>query len=100
MIEYVLCTVEAEVQRTEMQHDCKEYVTDKQVEDDLMYNNLHDNVVVAKYELKENKNENIRVEMEKLGIKAEDLSTWIGDSSATVHIPHMPWAWCKIMVTS
>jgi len=47
--EYILCTVEAEVKKY------SEDVTDttKQAEDDLMYQNLYSDVVVANKELKE-----------------------------------------------
>jgi len=58
-----------------VQKYCKEYVTDtnKQVEDELMYKDLYSNVVVAKYELNENKNKNRRVELPRLGNKMDEM---------------------------
>ena len=85
-IAYLLYTVEAEVQK----YSEKDVIdTTKQAEDDLMYQDLYSDVVVANNELKEEEMGMVNLKFPDTVKLLEDPSIWIGDTVATVHMtPH------------
>jgi len=85
-IEYVLCTVEAEVQKCYEEDDTG---TTKQAEDDLMHQDLHGDVVVTNNELKEEEMGMVNLTFPDTVKLLEDPTIWIEDTAATVHMtPH------------
>ena len=96
-IEYVLCTLEAEVQ---IYGEGDMIETTKQAEDHLMYKDLYGDLVVAYNKLKEEEMGLVNLTFPGTVKLLEDLSIWIGDIVATMHIPHMLQEWCLTMVTN
>ena len=87
-IEYVLCTIEAEV-KIYCEGDVIDTDATKQAEDDLMYKDLYSDVVVANNELKVEEMGLVNITFPNTVKLLVDQSIWIGDTLATGHTnPH------------